>query len=187
MTTLEISVPQDNPADMQARRNATEAADLKSLRESKTSRDITAHLLTVRLRYVFPEFPTEMETLLIPAFRTAFPELIADFDKYQAMPSGCSCAGRLGSAFSLNPLKVQDVLDKVFGGRVFKFISAPVTSQVNLIGSTAIIDATPQAWQRYFTELIRQRGGNAATLKNMYNGVQIKEMDGNQKWLLLFY
>ncbi len=172
---------------MQLRRNASEALDLKNLRESKTSRDITAHLLTVRLRYVFPEFPTEMETLLIPAFRAAFPELTADFDKYQAMPSGCSCAGRIGSALSLNATKVQDILDKAFGGRVFKFVAAPVTSQVNLIGTTAIIDATPQAWQRYFAELIRQRGGNAATLKNMYNGVQIRELDGTQKWLLLFY
>lgn len=178
-----------DPLETQKHRNLVETRDIQKLRDTKTTQDLTAHLLTLRLRYVFPEYPTDLENLFIPAFRTAFPELAEDFNKYQANASGCSCAGRIGAALVSSAEKTQATLDTIFGGRLFKFIATPgAQSRQGLIGTTAIIDATPQAWQRYFDELIRVKGhGAPVALKSLYNGVNVQPAENGAKWILLFY
>jgi hypothetical protein len=178
-----------DPAELQKNRNLAEARDIQKLRDTKTTQDLTAHLLTLRLRYVFPEYPTDLENLFIPAFRVAFPELEADLTKYQANASGCSCAGRIGAALVSSAEKTQATLDTIFGGRLFKFIATPgAQSRQGLIGTTAIIEASPQAWQAYFDVLIKTKGhGAVTTLKTLYNGVSVQPADDGKKWILLFY
>jgi hypothetical protein len=171
-------------------RNAADEQALAVIRAAGTAQPLESSQLMPRLRYANPKEPTVMETKLISAMRTTFVGLTADFNSYQNNPTGCGCATKIMLALSQNQQVTQRVLDDVYGPQVYLYVSVvkQLMSTTTLVGTSVVIDATPEAWLQYFAKLINVPGrGSPAHLKTLYSGVHVRDVEQGTKWLLLFY
>ncbi len=175
-------------------RNQAEAQDIQRIRLTNVPMELPTTSLLPKLRYAFPNQQTNVERILIPAMKTAFPELHAEFASYQQKPTGCGCAVKIQTTLAREAIKTQAVLDAVFGAGLYTHVPtttagpAALGSGRSLVGTTAVIDATGDAWSMYFAELtVVYARGVPSILQTLYKGVHVRDIEQGTKWLLLFY